>query len=493
MPLNPDTIRSLRVGGLWINGRRQDGEEAARRIHRYDAVVDNVDIGDFTTIADAFAAGNKTVMVRRGTYTEVDDIVIPEDGALIGEAPGVVQVVFAGGNSIKVDGSGRQTKVGTITVTNGSAAVVGVGTSFTSLLPGDWIRVGANWYQILSITDDTNLTLTVTYRGVTLSGDTFKAQSMVAGATIENIVGIGVGGSSGLIMQQVIRAVVARSFMFKCGVAATSPGVLIKDCAQSLITEFFCQSSFQNGIEVLDSDVIAIVGSGGFANDGHGLSVTGSRDTVSEVCAFMQNSGDGVNIGADSDRVSVFDAELIENNGNGVFSSNSSLAALFSSCMIDGNGVSGVDFDGSNNAVSDCVIRRNGGRGISAGDNGTITNCHVFENGAIGIDGTNDSNLSVSNNNVHDNVSDGIVAGQSNANVNGNRVRDNGGDGIELRAGADDSVANGNVVTGNGGVGLEIRNGCSNAVVDGNRSSGNTGGNLIDGGTGTTLGDNNTV
>jgi len=66
-----------------------------------------------------------------------------------------------------------QYRVGTVTVTNASTAVVGVGTKFlTEVTVGDlFIRVGDNvTYEVASITDDLNLVLNANYSGVTGAG-----------------------------------------------------------------------------------------------------------------------------------------------------------------------------------------------------------------------------------------------------------------------------------------------------------------------------------
>ncbi len=66
---------------------------------------------------------------------------------------------------------------GTVTVTNGSTAVTGAGTSWTTNMAGRWINVpqttsnatsGDNeWYQIASVTNGTALVLNNQYQGVT--------------------------------------------------------------------------------------------------------------------------------------------------------------------------------------------------------------------------------------------------------------------------------------------------------------------------------------
>ena len=70
------TLWRYRTEGLFINGRKQDGFEAVERVAQYDAIVDNIGSGDFATIAAAFQAGAKSVLVRSGTYPETQDIIV---------------------------------------------------------------------------------------------------------------------------------------------------------------------------------------------------------------------------------------------------------------------------------------------------------------------------------------------------------------------------------------------------------------------------------
>jgi hypothetical protein len=72
---------------------------------------------------------------------------------------------------------------GTVTVTNGSADVVGVDTYFTAnVAVGDYFRVDGNgtgnsskWYKITTVTDNTHLTLSANYGEYTESGVDYHA------------------------------------------------------------------------------------------------------------------------------------------------------------------------------------------------------------------------------------------------------------------------------------------------------------------------------
>lgn len=60
---------------------------------------------------------------------------------------------------------------GTVSVTQGSSAVTGTGTQFsTQLKPGDFIVIRGQSYRVVTIASDTSLFLSPEYRGTTLSG-----------------------------------------------------------------------------------------------------------------------------------------------------------------------------------------------------------------------------------------------------------------------------------------------------------------------------------
>lgn len=90
---------------------------------------------------------------------------------------------------------------GTVAVTNGSAAVVGTGTAWNTSIgnssprkniqAGDFIFVGSaaqnaispagGWYEVLSVTDDTHLTLKTNYTGSTASGQAYTGRQCFTG------------------------------------------------------------------------------------------------------------------------------------------------------------------------------------------------------------------------------------------------------------------------------------------------------------------------
>jgi hypothetical protein len=81
-------------------------------------------------------------------------------------------------NGISAVLGGGTVTVGTVSVTNGLAAVTGAGTTFTTdLTIGARIIITSQptvVYQVLSITDDLNLTLTTVFTGATIAGTTLQ-------------------------------------------------------------------------------------------------------------------------------------------------------------------------------------------------------------------------------------------------------------------------------------------------------------------------------
>lgn len=67
------------------------------------------------------------------------------------------------------------TLVGTLTATNGSAAVTGSGTKFLKqAVPGDALQINGVYSVVASVADDTHLTLAAVFTGTTFTGDVTK-------------------------------------------------------------------------------------------------------------------------------------------------------------------------------------------------------------------------------------------------------------------------------------------------------------------------------
>ena len=152
-------------------------------------VVEPTGDGDYTTLSDAINAGKKKILVV-GEISDDNLFYIPSDTVIRGLSPSVSKVNL-GSNTLNLYQSGYSVvTTGTISITNGSTTVTGSGTSWTSdgVSSGDIIIINGVPYEIASVTSDTQLTITETYRGNSLSGiEYYIYMNHVHDITIENI------------------------------------------------------------------------------------------------------------------------------------------------------------------------------------------------------------------------------------------------------------------------------------------------------------------
>lgn len=65
---------------------------------------------------------------------------------------------------------------GTVNITNGTTALTGIGTAWTTrgIIQTQQVELGGAWYQIASVNSDTSITLATTYTGTTLAGGAYS-------------------------------------------------------------------------------------------------------------------------------------------------------------------------------------------------------------------------------------------------------------------------------------------------------------------------------
>ncbi len=147
--------------------------------------------GDVVVLDTANSSDSNIAIKASNTSDDIDvygiaiqHIVAGEYGEIQTEGPTAIVTVRADGNTniavgdelAMIDGStyGDYT-TGDITVTNGSGAVVGNGTTFTSAMVGRYLYIDSatTKYRISAFTDTTNITITPVYRGTTASGASY--------------------------------------------------------------------------------------------------------------------------------------------------------------------------------------------------------------------------------------------------------------------------------------------------------------------------------
>lgn len=474
----------------------------------FDAVVSPTDpAADFTSIAAAFTSGAKSVFAREGVYVETDDILIPPDGLLEGEAPGAVTIVMAAGKQIKIDGSGRKTTTGTISCSNGSATVTGVGTTFTSLLPDDWIALNGVFHQIDSIATDTSLTLKHIFRGRTFATVPMLGQSMLTGAGVKKLI-VANATISGLLVRQALNFILSECLFEACGVAGDG-ALRVEDATSGVITAVVAQNSTDHGIRVINSRGIRLETCGVRNSVGRGISIEGSRIVLVDAGIVAHCGTVGYRVNATSTEITITDSQAIQNASHGFETIAGSSITTLGSCLACANGGDGARLGGDSPVINGGIYKSNVGAGITAlSSRVNVSGSYVAFNGAHGINAeASPGGVTITGNTIRQNTGDGVRAGlrtsingnciddntvnginstgKDECSVAGNRVLGNGADGINVSG--DFWAITGNVSRTNAQSGIELTVASSACAVVGNQLTGNTGMNLINAGVGNTV------
>lgn len=431
----------------------------------WEALVDSSGGGDYTTIKAALDAGKKTLFIKNGTYVETGDLTISSGGVLFGESPGKVIITFNNSAySVKIDGSGGvKESAGTVSITNGSTTVTGVGTIFTNLAPNDYILIGCGIHKIGSITNNTSLELADAYQGATQSGASFKGQTMAVGCEISNLV---VTGSTveGLYARAAYHFIFKDSLITSNGTISTTGNIHMIDCAESFLIAVSSENSKYHGALIEDCSVVHTTASI-YKNNGHtGLRILNSSDIIIDGCNLSSNDLDGSSVEGTSDRVHINDTILCENNNKGVDCFSTSKRSIIDGCTVVSNGADGVDIDGTENIVSSSLIDNNGGNGIMGGDFGLISTNQITNNSGWGINNSNDEENTVVGNRILNNGSGGILQGMNHSTISSNTLNINSGPGIEITG--NENTATGNTIRGST-IGIYM-NGADLCTVTGN-------------------------
>lgn len=314
---------------------------------------------------------------------------------------------------------------GTITLTNESAAVVGVGTLFTSELSvGSFVRSAAGqlcW--VLSITDNTHLTLTMPWGYTTESNVTYKELEPNSGhhfnrlrlegtlAPADENGGIDAAGF-GVFLDSLVEycegfdttdggcAFVpdhcrASEFNYLVGHDTGNSGVSLETCEDCTVTEPSCDDNTDNGTQLISgTSRCEVIGGSGKGNTKDGFVVTYNttaagvpRSNVFRGVKGELNDGYAIRVNG-ADDTEVDDVDALNNNTGGVIvnSINSRVpdaTNIHHSRMVDDRGASesqdrGVWIVASTDAIVDHVTALDSqhslGGIVDTGTNTTKTN-----------------------------------------------------------------------------------------------------------------------
>jgi hypothetical protein len=420
---------------------------------------------DYTSISAAFAAGNSSVFVRDGIYYETQDIVIPNGGTLIGETLGNVKLIFVTGKQIRCDalaaaGMSAAITAGTISCIGGTNQVTGQNTQFSTggIQPGYYIQLVGDYYPVLSVQDDTHLTLAETFIGNSVVNHPYQAHPMYLGVQIKQLIVVG-SQSAGLdlrgLRNSTVHGVACKSNAISIrirnsSVVAVQSGAALSSAGDSIVVEQ-CSTVHVNSMAIMGSAA------------GSGVHCINSRDTVISGCACNVNGQNGIRMSAGASYMNVNNTVMRNNTQKGLGGDVQATDIGVVNCDVCNNGDAGIDLLGTNNSIGHCSVLMNASHGINIGDNSIVCSNNVDDNGGDGINLVTSNYSIVMGNAVDDNVGCGIrIQGQYNT-VSHNNVQSNLEMGICVEVGSlgtsmlsnmlrDNQLQDGGTLTRNSGV-----------------------------------------
>jgi len=404
-----------------ISGNDSANKDYVDRLEQYDAIVDASGNGDYTTLSAAVTAGELSIYIRSGVYSESSDISFSNNAYIVGENKNDTIIDFGtNDSSLILSSGGTPVFNGTIGITSGTTTVNGTTTTFdTSLSPGDYILLNETYYEISTVTDATTLDLVKTYNGVTLSSEGYIAVEMIKGIFKNFTVQASGTGTASLMELNNTLGVIIENM---CFIDARADAIEISTGgantnSELLLTSTLIDSPTANGISMLfafQCNVTQTI----IKNAGdNGLLIDASRNIIINGVNVTNCGDDGMELSdtpADStiSEILVTDSTFDNNSGNGINILASGFGLTFVSCACTNNGGDGMTMGGGSNTISGCTIDFNSGDGISftaTSDTNTIVNNQFRNNGGYGI---NISVAGATNNSIIGNISAGNTTGQ---------------------------------------------------------------------------------
>ena len=364
----------------------------------YDAVVPDT----HATLSAAITAGNRMIFVRKGTYLEPAPISVTTDSLVIhGEAVAETALVFSSLAPSSVALTFAPVSFvtsGTVTLTQSSNNVTGVGTNFLSIPAGQSLIIGGVLYSIDTVADDLNLTIQETYGGVTHSGLAWYTTPLIS-FEMKNIVfsGGNVPNLDGLVIEGG-----ARTFMQNVFMTGFRDAVTINRCVSTRLDYCFANTNSRRGFYFRDQ-IGALTCSACNANNNGD---EGFRDEPLVGAATA-------NFGLHHAYVS---CNAFGNGLDGFFSSNNACAMSYSDCTAIANGKDGFNLQapGVDTKMLSCTSENNAQRGVDAGGNNgliemLIDGCTFIDNPTCGIDLSQSNSVTITNNRFYGNAQPSII------------------------------------------------------------------------------------
>ena len=313
-------------------------------------------------IQNAIESLNKTgggrVILKNGIHKLANNITLYSKISLDGEsASGVITDFNSGSFGINAAGTDVYTTGTIITIASG-VLVEGSGTSWlTNVTAGQHIFIGTRWYEIASVTDDTNLVLAEGYGDNVTLPATYRIATVIDNLELKNIKVIN-SAVTGIALTD------CRKVLFDNNISQdNNKGAVFTNISEFNNDRFLAVSNTDNGIELTNMGLSDWESVNSISNGGHNFVLNNVKTMTFFPIAANLATSDGINITTGVDLTILFEAS--GNGGQGVeLVSGCDNITLFNS-VADDNTSDGIKLTATsdNCSILNCNFKNNGGYG----------------------------------------------------------------------------------------------------------------------------------
>jgi len=364
-------------------------------------------------ISTLTSAGGGTIRLAAGSYVLSSTEALPSSIRLEGDDSSTTTIVFVAGANFTMTGTDVYT-TGTCSITQGTVALAGQGTTWTADMVGRQVFLSNRWYVIAAFGSTTSLTLASGYADATITTGTYRISDVIKNVSFERLTIVGASTT------KIIDAIDIRDlYISECALVSSGAGgkCLEVDNGMRVSTQ---KASFigvpattSNGIDVTNGSFINMEETASVSHGGSGVSWNNVSVSQITFSAANANTGDGYNL--TDVTTSYFIIEVSGNGGQGV--------ELVSGCDNSrfilnaiGNTSDGLKATATSdyNLIVNGVFTGNGGYGVnlaaSTVDNSNITANSFVGNASGAVNDSGTGTLIRGNIGIDDNAVSGISA-----------------------------------------------------------------------------------
>lgn len=391
---NSGTFRGqVKIGGLIVNVKTTDDIQ--------------------TAINTVNAAGGGRVILANGTHTQNSNITMYSNISLEGENELSAIIDFNNGSfGINAVGSNVY-NTGTVTVTKGSTAIVGSGTTWTQSMLGQNILLSGIWYPIVAFVNAGQVAVGFPFADTTALGQSYTIATTINDVQVMNLTiknsttnAININYGNNYIIQDLILVnntvgtSVQNSSSFALQVIDASgcgKGADLNNCYNGNVTAFSCIDSTNMGFNITKSQFIDFGVMNITNSTNNGVSLTSCSILSFNQFASRNNGAAGMEMVSGNSSINIGNSVFNNNGTDGLkITDSSSMGSAVNSDFANnsGWGVNIVSANCNNNIILVPQFTSNGSGDIT--DSGTGTNI-IYPSGRNVSIGTTSANIAGNN------------------------------------------------------------------------------------------------